>query len=343
MLPATDVAEVSTDLDLVAIADLLQKRGRVRGEPVAITLFRDEIPDSYGGRRVEPCAIVHHAMNLGERVYVDREHQDCLAGAWQAGFLDPPEEIKSGRYLSDAIPGFSAIAAARVKTGINTLPQGLVRGIGAAPLRDVPEGTRVDSVVCVVEPVHAAQLAGVRTVVDGTPPRGSAGTSLCGELFAIPWHDDNVIMTPGDMGGRMFTKVAPSEMFVIIPFRWLGHLPALYSSTPDVSAMMEAIKPGHQERHDAWLAERAARRRAERGEGGEGGAAAAADDELQWDEECRELLAKAPDEIRIFAEGTLATYAAEHDHSRITMAVMEAQMASIGMRLDDVRAMIEEG
>ncbi len=321
-------------IDLVALADLLRRKGRVRGNPVAITLVRGDVPAAYEGRAVEPCAVVRHAMDLGERVYVDAEHHACLAGAWQAGFVDVPEDIRTGEYLAKGIPGFTPIGAARVKTGSNVLPMGMYDAIAAAPLDAVPEGVDVDFVVLVCEPVAAATLAGVRTAVDGTPPRGAAGSSLCGELFAVPWHEGNVILTPGDMGGRMFNKTRPNEMFVIVPLRWAAHYPVLLSETPDVAGLMEAIKPGHREAQQRRLAERAERHGVT--------LPATPATTMAWDAEPLDLLARAPDAIREFAAPTLEDWAREHGHDRITMDVMAAQMESIGMRIEDVLALVEE-
>lgn len=308
-------------IDLIALADVLKRKGHVRGEPVAISLFHTEIPSGFSGRRVEPCAIVHHAMDLGETVYVDAEFQNCLAGAWQAGFIDPPEEIKTGRYLADGIPGFEPDAAREVKTGLNVLPQGMLRGIGAAPLIAVPDGVHIDSVVVVCEPVYAATIGGARTVIDGTPPRGAAGTSLCGELFALPYHEENVIITPGDMGGRMFNKIKPSEMFVIIPLRYATHIERLLAGTPDVPALMESIKPGYAADRTERLRERAARQ---------------GTTPIHWDDDARALLERAPEAVREFAEPTLIEYAQANGHERITIAVIHEQMESVGMRLNDV-------
>lgn len=349
-MPDADLADVQRSqdgVDLVALADLLRRKGRIRGNPVAISLLEGEVPDAYAGRAVEPCAIVRHAMDLGERVYVDAEHQTCLAGAWQAGFLDVPEGIRSGAYLAKGIPGFTPLGAGRVKSGQNVLPRGMYRAIAAAPLDRVPAGTRVDVVVLVCEPVGAATLAGVRTAVDGTPPRGAAATSLCGELFAVPWHEDNVILTPGDMGGRMFNKTRPNEMFVIVPIRWASHYPALLESTPDVAGLMESIKPGYAAAQRQRLEDRAERHgvtlpvgRSDEPDAPPG----ALRTTMDWDSEPFELLAAAPDAIREFAAPTLEEWARDHGHARITIEVMEQQMASIGMSLDDVRAlMLEQG
>lgn len=332
-------------IDLQALAALLRRKGRIRGNPVAISLFTQGAPEGYEGRAVEPCAVVRHAMDLGEHVYVDAEHHACLAGAWQAGFVDVPEDIRTGAYLAKGIPGFTEIGAARVKTGMNVLPQGMYRAIGAAPLDRVPEGVRVDFLVLVCEPVGAATLAGVRTAVDGTPPRGAAGSSLCGELFAVPWHEDNVILTPGDMGGRMFNKTRPSEMFVIVPLKYAAHYPLLLSETPDVAALMESIKPGHAQAQRARLEAKAERHGvtvADSEADAAKGQAFGLVTTMPWDDEPMQLFQAAPEAIREFAAPTLEDYAREHGHERVTIELMAEQMESIGMSLDDVRAMMQD-
>ena len=43
-------------------------------------------------------------------------------------------------------------------------------------------------------------------------------------MFATPWYEENVVLTPGDMGGRMNNKLKPEEMFVVIPARWANNL-----------------------------------------------------------------------------------------------------------------------
>ncbi len=335
-----------TDLDLVALAELLRRRGHVRGNPVAISMFRDEIPPQYLARQVEPCALVRCAMDFGEYAYVDAANHACVAGAWQAGFIDPPEEIKTGRYLATNTPYFTEEAARLVKTGENALPQGMFRAIGSAPLDAVPDGVAIDLLVVVCEPQYAATIAAARTAIDGVPPRGAAGTSLCGELFAVPYHDPNVILTPGDMGGRMFNHIRPSEMFVIVPMQWASNLTVLLEQRPDLGGLMEAIKPGYLEARDAKRRRipvaseaptRAESTPAPVGAGDGGGQGS-----IPWDDDAAALLAAAPEFVREFAVPNLEAYAAEHGHPRITMAVLEEQMASVGMRLEDVTALIEE-
>ncbi len=243
--PMTDQLRTDPDFDPVAVAELLRKRGRVRGEPVAISLFEREIPEAYVGAMVEPCAIVREAMDFARHVYVDADHHSCLAGAWQAGFIDPPAEIRSGKYLATHTDFFTEEGARVVKNGENVLPPGTARAIGACPLDRVPDGVGIDVLVIVCDPSVAAMVGGVRVAVDGTPPRGAAGTSLCGDLFALPWHDPNVVISTGDVGGRMFNKIKPHEMFVIIPVQWAHLIPTVLGSRPDLTGLLDAIKPGY--------------------------------------------------------------------------------------------------
>jgi uncharacterized protein (DUF169 family)/uncharacterized protein YndB with AHSA1/START domain len=313
------------EFDPIEVAELLRRRGRVRGEPVAITLFEDAAPEPYAAKPVEPCAIVREAMDFGHHVFVDADNHACLAGAWQAGFIEPPQEISSGSYLATHTDFFTEEGARAVKNGDNVLPHGTVAAIGACPLDQVPEGVGIDVIVVVCDPSMAAMVGGVRVAVDGTPPTGAAGTSLCGDLFAIPWHDPNVVVSTGDVGGRMFNKVKPHEMFVIIPTRWAHMIPVVLGSRPDLTGLLDSIKPG-------YAAEREARR-AEREAAGE---------DVAWDDEALEILANAPPSIRDFAGPTLEEYAREHGHAVVTVEVISDQMESIGMHLDDVLALADD-
>ena len=53
-------------VDLNALDDSL--RGKVRGNPVAVSLFYSEIPEEYEKKKVVPCSILRHAMDKGEVV-----------------------------------------------------------------------------------------------------------------------------------------------------------------------------------------------------------------------------------------------------------------------------------
>lgn len=324
--------------DLVSLTALLQRRGHARGRPVAISMFRDEIPEPYVGQMVEPCAIVRQAMDFGEHCYVDATHHSCLAGAWQAGFIDPPAEISSGEYLHTNTPFFTREGARAVKNGENVLPRGTVVGIGACPLDEVPAGVEIDTIVVVCEPLYASMIGGVRVAVDGTPPRGAAGTSLCGELFALPFHDRNVIITTGDVGGRMFNHTKPSEMFVIIPYEYAALIPNVLDARPDLTGLMEAIKPGYTADREHKRAERA--RRAA-GSGVPVELRGPLRTSIEWDDDALSVLAAAPEGIRDFAVPTLEDYAREHDYERITMDVMAEQLESVGMAMEDVLDMAE--
>ncbi|MCK5187099.1 MAG: DUF169 domain-containing protein, partial [Deltaproteobacteria bacterium] len=119
--------------DLKAISDLLINKGKVRGKPVGISLFRDTIPEAYQPIQDTPCSIVRYAMDEGKKVYFDKDHHDCLVGVHHASITPGSKEIVDGEYLSKTSTFFSFEGAARLKSGSFILPPGMVRAIGAAP------------------------------------------------------------------------------------------------------------------------------------------------------------------------------------------------------------------
>lgn len=300
--------------------------GNVRGHPVGITLFYDEVPASYAARKAVPCSIVKLAMDDGDICYIDGGHHDCITGVFTAGLDAGTEEVRTGGYLAKNIPAMSELAAARGKAGRNVLPPGMVRGIGAAPLHRIPDGIRVDWIVIVCTPQWANWIASARSVIDGTPPEAAAGTSFCSELFAVPWHTDNVVMTPGDMGGRMNNKLKPEEMFVIVPTKYGDSLLNIVTDSLqniDARGTLEATKPAdspywEKRRH---AAEKAAAKR-------EGHTL---NFSLAWDEDAAALISTTPAGIVDVAIATVEDYARERGYERITRAVLEEQMQSIGM------------
>ena len=179
--------------DFKEIMDVLIKKGKVRGKPVAMSLFKDSIPDGYEPIQDTPCAIVRYAMDEGKKVYFDADHQDCLVGLHHANIIPGKREIISGEYLSKTSTFFSYEGAARLKSGSYVLPPGMVKAIGAAPMDEVPEGVQVDWVVVVANPHNANNIASCRTVREGVLPHAEIATSLCGALFATPWHVQNVV------------------------------------------------------------------------------------------------------------------------------------------------------
>ena len=306
--------------------------GKVRGNPVGISLFKEEIPEPYKGIKVDPCAIIRSAMDQGEIVHIDRENQDCITGAYTAGVHEGTEEIRNGRYIARNIQAYTDIAAARTKSGNFVLRQGMVKAIGAAPLNNIPAGVDVDWIVVVCTPHWANFIGAARSVIDGTPPHGAAGTSFCSELFATPWHEDNVVITPGDIGGRMNNRLKPEEMFVIVPMKYTDSMMSILSTTPDARAIYEATRPADSPYWDKR------KRKAEKEAAKAEKAAAAGIDttndlklSMDWDEEAQALIRKTPKEILEMAIGNTEDYAEEQGYTLITRAVMEEQMRSIGM------------
>ncbi len=228
------------------ICELLIQKGKVRGKPVAITLFKDIVHPAYEPIQDTPCAIIRYAMDEGKKVYFDADHHDCLVGVHHAGIVPGKKEIVAGTYLSATSTFFTTEGAARLKTAQPILPPGMVRAIGAAPLDDVPEGVTVDWVVVVCNPHNANPIAGCRACREGILPHGEFATSLCGTLFATPWHVKNIVVTFGDFGGRMHNRIKQDQLFVIIPVEFLQHLPFILGDMRmDVKLSRQMTRPPH--------------------------------------------------------------------------------------------------
>jgi len=305
--------------------------GKIRGKPVAITQFVEEIPADYNGMKVDPCQILRHAMDDGKRVYFDREHQDCVHGAYITGVHEGNEQIRSGRLLTDYIPAYNLDAAHTFNSGEYILPQGTVKGFGAAPLDDVPKGIIIDWVVVVCTPGVAGMIASARAVKDGTRPDTAAGNSFCSDMFVSPFYNDNVVLTPGDVGGRMNNKLKESEMFVIIPAKYADGIIDILGATPDVKGIYEATRPADS---PYWERQQA---KAERAAGQQDDSLNIAKDKfgleisLPWDMDALEAIGKAPKFVRKMAVNNVEEYAEEQGEQRVTLALVQVQADSAGM------------
>ena len=314
-------------IDLKELSDSLA--GKVRGNPVAISLFKEEIPKPYEQKKVVPCSIVRHAMDKGEIVSFDRHHHDCTTGVYTAGVHEGTDEIRNGQYLAQNIPAYTDVGAEKIKTGEYVLPQKTVVGIGAAPLSDVPDDIFVDWIVVVCTPHWANFIGGARTVLDGTPPRGAAGSSFCSDLFATPWHDGNVVITPGDLGGRMNNRLKAEEMFVVVPNEYLESLLNIMTSTPDARAVLEATKPEESEYWDKRKRAKKAKERKLKED--------APKNEFEsklsmiWDQESKDMIASTPPGIIEMAINNVEDFARENGIEEITKSVVLEQMKSVGM------------
>ena len=319
--------------DLKAIADVLVKKGKVRGKPVAITLFRETPPSSYEPINEEPCTIVRYAMDEGKAVYFDADHHDCLVGVYHCGMIPGKPEIMSGEYLSTTSSFFTYEGAARLKSGMVNLPPGMVNAIGAAPLDAVPEGVKVDWIVVVANPHNANQIAGCRVVRDGIVPHGAFGTSLCGDIFSSPWHKKNIIITFGDFGGRMNNRIKQDQLFVVIPIEFADCILALFNDMKiDVNANLAFTKP---EWSSFWntkgLKTEDYVKKAENPDEAEQSLYT-----MDWDDEAKELVGKAPEGMTEFIIETSETYAREKVYPKVTKKSIAEQMEAMGMDLDEM-------
>ncbi len=321
--------------DLQRIHDLLIKKGKIRGNPVAISLFKDSIPAGYEPVQDTPCAIVHHAMDNGKKVYFDADHHDCLVGVHHAGITPGCREIVSGEYLSLTSSFFSYDGAARLKSGTTVLPTGMCRAIGAAPLADVPEGVKVDWIVVVANPHHANFIASCRLAHEGISAHGSFGVSLCGEIFSEPWHKDNIIVTFGDVGGRMHNKIKQNEVFVVLPMRFTEYLPlTLENVKVDVKKSRTMTKPPHS---PFW-------KKTETKSSETTTAPSETEDPgtnevtftMPWNDDARVLLKKVPEGILEMVVNNSEDFAKEKGYPEVSHKSMAEQMESMGMDLDDM-------
>ncbi|MBW2221425.1 MAG: DUF169 domain-containing protein [Deltaproteobacteria bacterium] len=318
--------------DLKAISDLLINKGKVRGKPVGISLFRDTIPEAYQPIQDTPCSIVRYAMDEGKKVYFDKDHHDCLVGVHHAGITPGSKEIVDGEYLSKTSTFFSFEGAARLKSGSFILPPGMVRAIGAAPLDEIPEGVTVDWVVVVCNPHNANNIAGCRVCRDGVLPHGEVGTSLCGTLFATPWHVKNIVYTFGDFGGRMHNRIKQDQLFVIVPNEFLDCLPELFKDMKlDVKTSREMTKPPHS---SFW------QKKKEKGESAqlveEQVDISSISFTMEWDNEAKELMKKVPEGIVEMAVSNAEEFAKEKGYTKVSKKSIQELMEKLGMNLDDM-------
>lgn len=322
--------------DLKAIAEILIHKGKVRGKPVGITLFPETPPEVYAPIQEEPCTIVRLAMDEGKAVYFDAEHHDCLVGVYHCGMIAGKREIMSGEYLSTTSSFFTYEGAARLKSGMLNLPPGMVKAIGAAPLDAVPAGVQVDWIVVVTNPHNANQIAGCRVVQDGMLPYGGFGTSLCGEIFSNPWHKKNIIVTFGDFGGRMNNRIKPDQLFVVVPIEYADCIPKLFNDMKiDVNANLAFTKPAGS---PFWTKKRIKTEDYVKQAENPDAHAVQGSCTMEWDEDAKELLHKAPEGMTEFIIENSETYAREKGYSRVTRTSIAEQMESMGMSLDDMLA-----
>jgi uncharacterized protein (DUF169 family) len=318
-------------IDLKYISDILISKGKVRGKPVAISLFRDSIPEGYEPIDGEPCTLVRLAMDEGRKVYFDAEHHDCLVGTYHAGMVPGKKEIISGEYLSATSNFFTYEGAARLKSGTRNLPPGMVKAIGAAPLEEVPEAIAVDWVVVVCNAHNASLISACRVIQDGVTPYGGFGTSLCGELFATPWHERNVVVTFGDIGGRMYNRIKQDELFVIIPIAYAGNLPKLLVDVKiDAKANLGFTKPPGSKFWDMFGKETTAEALPEN-ERPSGPAFT-----MEWDEDARVLIKNVPEGILDFVVENAETFAREKAYTTVTRKSLTEQMEELGMGIDEM-------
>ena len=211
----------------------------------------------------------------------------------------------------------------------------MVTAIGAAPLDDVPAGVTVDWVVVVSNPHNATTIANCRAVQEGISPHAEIGTSLCGALFATPWHVQNVVYTTGDFGGRMHNRIKQDQVFVIIPTQFLDYLPMILNDMRvDVKATRQMTKPPHS---SFWQKEGSGEASPEQVPAGDEQAGTSGlTFTMEWDDEAKELMKKVPEGIAEMAVNNAEEFAREKGYKKVSKKSIDELMESLGMNMDDM-------
>jgi uncharacterized protein (DUF169 family) len=221
---------------------------KLKHNAVAITYCKDEIPAGYEPIDDVPCAIVHHA-DKGKKVYINKEHHDCLVGLYHLGMLENATEyIKDGIYMTDVQQFYTVEAAKSNKHNTANLPDGLFKTIAAAPLDQIEDERLIHLIIVICEPQYAMILAGSASARIGKFATGELGMSACSSLFSVPYLENNSTFVIGDGGGRIHNQLATSEMFAVIPRDHIKHLFDVYDSFKITPAKMrKQIRPSYFE------------------------------------------------------------------------------------------------
>jgi hypothetical protein len=242
------------------------------------------------------------------------------------GLDEGNELMQTGRILTDHMPMYTVAAAKAVNSGEFRLPPGIIKGVGAAPLNDVPAGLDINWIVVVCTPKEAALIAAARSVKDGIMPSTAAGNSFCTDVFATPWYSDNVVLTPGDYGGRMANRLKAEELFVIVPIQYADNLVGILNTSPDILGIYEATRPPESE---YWKKKAARERRARQKEQADKHGLRTS---MDWDDDALTFIARAPRFVRKFAVGRVEDFAEENNYDRVTLDVVNRQMDRAGTR-----------
>jgi hypothetical protein len=149
---------------------------------------------------------------------------------------------------------------------------------------------------------------------------------LCTDVFVTPWYHDNVVLTPGDYGGRMSNRLKSDELYVIIPVQYVDNLIGILDTAPDIAGIYEATRPPES---DYWRKKAAREQRAAQREGARRHNLRTS---MEWDDDALDFVARAPRFVRRFAVGRVEDFALDSGYRRVTLAVVEEQMEQAGTR-----------
>jgi len=241
------VSENGEKIDIAKLQSVM-KQFKLKHNAVAVTYCKNEIPKGYEPVNDVPCALIHHA-DLGKKVYINKEHHDCLVGLYHLGMLENASEyIRDGIYMTDVQQFYTLEAANSNKHNTPNLPQGAFKAIAAAPLHLIDDESLIHTIVVICEPQYAMILAGAASTRIGKFPIGELGMSACASIFNIPFLENNSTFVIGDGGGRMHNHISTSELFAIVPRDHIKHLIDVAESFKITPAeMRKRIRPSYFE------------------------------------------------------------------------------------------------
>ena len=130
----------------------------------------------------------------------------------------------------------------------------------------------------------------------------------------------------------MYNRIKPDQLFVIIPIEFVDNLPAILQDFKlDANATLGFTKPPHSK---FWKKKDKDKKVvAKEAEAGESPTPAFT---MEWDEEARELMMKAPEGIIEFAVGNAEEFARERGYAKVTRKSIVEQMEEMGMDIDQM-------
>lgn len=201
-------------------AEVMKSTLRLRGEPVAIRLVREDedFPEGYSEPegQLSHCQAVFRARS-GESFRLPLSSENCMVGASALNMTATPEKVANGEFHSKIGLHDSQEAAARMISERMVVPFAS-KGEVVCPLRDadfVPDVVTIEDI-----PERCYWVVPLSTAAEGG--RAVFSTSpfqcACEDITAVPIVTGRPNISIGCFGCRKKTDMAADEMAVGIPY-----------------------------------------------------------------------------------------------------------------------------